>query len=98
MKLGVSEFNLRRIDSLIGKLEVSRRNEVLALLVECIQRLPEISKKVLALSYYENWELSDIANALGLTEYQVDQMRATALDALRTMLAARLREGSFALE
>jgi len=43
------------------------------------------------LSCYEYRELDDIATALGLTEYQVDQMHATALDALRTRLAASLR-------
>jgi RNA polymerase sigma factor for flagellar operon FliA len=77
-------------ESLIREFDVADRNEVLSLLVECIERLPQAPKKVLALFYCESCQLDDIAAALDLTEYEVDQIRAKALRDLETMLAARL--------
>jgi hypothetical protein len=40
--------------------------------------------------YYENSELSEIANAIGLTEYETDQMRANALGVVQATLATQL--------
>ena len=40
--------------------------------------------------YYENSELSEIAKAIGLTEYETDQMRAKAIGVLLATLATQL--------
>jgi DNA-directed RNA polymerase sigma subunit (sigma70/sigma32) len=53
-------------------------------------RLPELPKKVLAMYYYGEFQLDEIASALDLTEYEVDQLRAKVMRELKTMLAARL--------
>jgi DNA-directed RNA polymerase specialized sigma24 family protein len=66
-KPGVSESNCHRIGFLIREFDVSERNEVLSLLVQCIARLPQMPKKVLAMYYYEKFQLDEIAMALGLT-------------------------------
>jgi RNA polymerase sigma factor (sigma-70 family) len=87
----VSESNFRRIGSLIPEFDVLADNEILPLLVQCIARLPKMTKKVLAFYYYENFQANEIAAALGLTEYEVDQMHSKALGAIQTMLATRLR-------
>jgi DNA-directed RNA polymerase specialized sigma subunit len=65
-------------------------NEVLSLLVRCIARVSQIPKKVLAMYYDENLQLAEIATGLGLTEYEIDQMRARTLDLLQTVLVAQL--------
>lgn len=41
-------------------------------------------------TYQAQFQLDEIAAALGLTEYEVDQIRAKALRDLETMLAGRL--------
>lgn len=84
-------MNCYRIGSLTWEFDASERIEVLSLLVQCIEQLPQMSKKVLAMCYEENLQLAEIATALGLTEYEVDQMRAKTLDLLQTMLATQLR-------
>ena len=79
-----------RIGSLICEFDASERDEVLSLLIQCVARLPEMQKKVLAMYYYENLELSEIATGIGLTEYETDQMRAGALCVLQAKLAIEL--------
>ena len=79
-----------KIGSLICEFDASERDEVLSSLIQCIARLPEIQKKVLAMYYYENLELSEIAIGIGLTEYETDQLRARALGVLQATLANQL--------
>jgi DNA-directed RNA polymerase specialized sigma24 family protein len=71
------------------------RAEVLSLLAQCVARISQIPKKVLAMYYYENLQVAEIATGLGLTEYEIDQMRAKTLDLLQTVLATQLRHGDF---
>ena len=79
-----------KIGSLICEFDASERDDVLSSLIQCIARLPEIQKKVLAMYYYENLELSEIAIGIGLTEYETDEMRAGALGVLQATLATQL--------
>lgn len=84
------ESSYYRIGSLICEFDASERDEVLLLLIQCIARLPEMPKKVLAMYFQEEFQLHEIAIALGLTEYETDQIRAEALEALQTMLVGQL--------
>ena len=89
-----SESKKYRIGSVIWDFDALDRDEVLSLLVQCIARVSQIPKKVLAMYYHENLQLAEIATELGLTEYEIDQMRARTLDLLQTVLAAQLSVAS----
>ena len=70
-----------------GSLE---RNEAIAILENCIAKLPPELKKILAMHYYENLQLIEIADCFGVTECEVDQIRAETLGFLQTMLATQI--------
>jgi DNA-directed RNA polymerase specialized sigma subunit len=81
---------MKSVSFLISELDASKREEALSVLVECISQLPSKPKKVLAMYYYEGFHVADIAMCLALTEYEVDQIRATALGLVRTALSGWL--------
>ena len=60
------------------------RREILILLVQRIAQLPAVPKKVLAMYYYENMQVLDIAACLGLTESRILQIHSEAMNLLRT--------------
>ncbi len=66
------------------------RKEVISLLAECIAQLPDVQKKVLAMSYYENMKLSEIAAAYGLSVSRICQIRSEAISFLRKYLVSML--------
>ena len=63
--------------------EALARKELRALLAARIAQLPEMPRKVLALYYYENLRLADIAAGFGLTESRICQIHTQALKQLR---------------
>jgi len=73
-------------DAAASASEVVERKEMVALLVERIGQLPEVQKKVLAMYYYENLRLADIAAAFGLTESRICQIHTQAVKELRAYL------------
>jgi DNA-directed RNA polymerase specialized sigma24 family protein len=75
---------------LASAFEALGHDEAFSLLVQCIVQLPLPLKKILALYYYENFSVTEIADCLGLPEDEIDQIRAKTLGILRTMLASRL--------
>jgi predicted DNA-binding protein YlxM (UPF0122 family) len=79
-------MDCHRIGSLPREFDALSRDKILSLLVQCIAKLPERPKQVLALYYHENFPLAEMATAFGLTEYEIDQMRAKTLDVLQMML------------
>jgi RNA polymerase sigma factor for flagellar operon FliA len=58
-------------ESWVSALDVLERKEVLSLLAQRMAKLPDIQKKVLAMYYYENMKLSEIAACFGLTESRI---------------------------
>jgi len=62
--------------------EVARR-ELGRQLAALLQRLPPAQKKVLALYYYEDMRLHEIAEVFGLTESRICQIHAEAILALK---------------
>jgi RNA polymerase sigma factor FliA len=66
--------------------EVVARKELAGLLAARIAQLPEMPRKVLALYYYENLRLADIAVAFGLTESRICQIHTQAVKQLRANL------------
>jgi RNA polymerase sigma factor FliA len=73
-------------DSCIAPLEVLERKEVLSLLAQRMAQLPAVPKKVLAMYYYENMRLSEIAACFGLTESRICQIHTQTVGLLRNYL------------
>jgi len=69
--------------------DASERDDVVELLVQCIEQLSPKQKSVLALYYHEDLEPAEIATCLGLTRCEIDQVRAEAVGLLQSVLAAQ---------
>src|SRR5262249_25537940 len=65
-------------DYCVSALDALERKEIIALLAKRMAQLPELQKKVLAMYYYENMQLSQIAALFGLTESRICQIRGEA--------------------
>lgn len=74
-------------ESWVSALDVLERKEVLSLLAQRMAKLPDIQKKVLAMYYYENMKLSEIAACFGLTESRICQIHTQTVSVLRNYLA-----------
>jgi RNA polymerase sigma factor FliA len=64
--------------------------EMESLLGHEIDRLPEKQKLVLSLYYYEDMNMKEIAEILGITEARISQIHSQAVLSLRTFLKKRL--------
>ena len=62
------------------------RQEMAELIADRLQRLPEMQRKVLALYYFEDLRLREIAEAVGLTESRICQIHAQAILAIKAHL------------
>ena len=62
------------------------KTELLQLLSQRIQELPDIPKKILAMYYFENLRLAEIARILGLTESRICQIHAQTVLGLRAYM------------
>src|SRR5689334_16299735 len=62
------------------------RREVARLITERLQQLPEMQRKVLALYYFEDMRLREIAEAFGLTESRICQIHAQAIASIKNYL------------
>jgi RNA polymerase sigma factor FliA len=60
--------------------------ELLQLLTQRIGELPDIPKKILAMYYFENMRLAEIAAVFGLTESRICQIHAQTILGLRAWL------------
>jgi RNA polymerase sigma factor for flagellar operon FliA len=56
------------------------------LIEERMQQLPEMQRKVLALYYYEDMRLREIAEAFGVTESRICQIHSQAILAIKSLL------------
>ena len=61
--------------------------ELLSQLVQYIVQLPPTTKKVLAMYYHENLHPAEIATCLGLTERDVELIRARTVRLFQTNLS-----------
>jgi RNA polymerase sigma factor for flagellar operon FliA len=61
------------------------RKDILTLLARRMAKLPTVPKKVLAMYYYENMRLLDIANHFGLAESSIRQIHLQEVTTLRTL-------------
>jgi RNA polymerase sigma factor for flagellar operon FliA len=57
-----------------------------ALIAQRIRELPDMQRKVLALYYYEDMRLREIAEAFGLTESRICQIHSQAILSIKSIL------------
>ena len=62
------------------------RRELAKIIGERLQELPEMQRKVLALYYFEDMRLREIAEAFGLTESRICQIHAQGILAIKSFL------------
>jgi RNA polymerase sigma factor for flagellar operon FliA len=70
-------------DSQEDPVDGAARRELIQLIAARLQHLPEIQRKVLALYYFEDLRLREIAEAFGVTESRICQIHAQAILAIR---------------
>lgn len=63
--------------------------ELVRCIAERIQQLPDVQRKVLALYYFEDLRLKEIAAAFGVTESRISQIHTQAILAIRAALRKR---------
>ncbi|HEX2855068.1 MAG TPA: FliA/WhiG family RNA polymerase sigma factor [Opitutaceae bacterium] len=83
---GASLHELLADDSDVTGRENLEKAELLQLLAQRISELPEIPRKVLAMYYFENLRLAEIAAVFGLTESRICQIHAQSIQGLRTFI------------
>jgi len=69
--------------------EAMEREEMLEMLVDRMEKLPDRQKKVLAFYYHEGLKLSEIASIFEVSEARICQIHMQALDTLRQLMPGR---------
>jgi RNA polymerase sigma factor for flagellar operon FliA len=69
---------------------VLERKEALAILAERMTYLPDVQKRVLAMYYYENMKIAQIAGCFGVTESRICQIHTQTLRVLRAYMSSAL--------
>jgi RNA polymerase sigma factor FliA len=77
-------------DRCVSAVHALERKEIISLLAKRMAQLPELQRKVLAMYYYENMQLAEIAAIFGLTESRICQIRGEAVEVLRKYLTKLL--------
>ena len=62
------------------------RHELTELIAERLEHLPEMQRKVLALYYFEDLRLREIAEVFGVTESRISQIHAQAILSIKSYL------------
>lgn len=66
--------------------EQTSRREMTRLIADRLEQLPEMQRKVLALYYFEDLRLREIAETFGLTESRICQIHAQAILSIKSYL------------
>jgi len=83
---GASLHELLADDNDVTGRDNLEKAELLQLLSQRIAELPDIPKKILAMYYFENMRLAEIAAVFGLTESRICQIHAQTILGLRAYL------------
>jgi len=78
-------------DTQVSAREGMEKRELIELVVDRIQKLPPIPRKVLAMYYFENMRIAEIAAAFNLTEGRISQIHTQAVISLRTFMEQALK-------
>jgi RNA polymerase sigma factor for flagellar operon FliA len=66
--------------------EVAARRELARIIADRLEQLPEMQRKVLALYYFEDLRLREIAEVFGVTESRICQIHAQAILSIKSSL------------
>jgi RNA polymerase sigma factor FliA len=88
---GASLHELLADESDVTGRDTLEKEELLQLLTDRIASLPDIPRKILAMYYFENLRLAEIAEVFDLTESRICQIHSQTIIALRAYLQ-RVRE------
>ena len=83
---GGSVYDVIADDSQINPEHWASVRELAGLIEERLQELPEMQRKVLALYYFEDLRLREIAEAFGVTESRICQIHSQAILAIKALL------------
>ena len=83
---GGSVYDVIADDSQTNPDQWASVRELAGLIEERLQQLPEMQRKVLALYYFEDLRLREIAEAFGVTESRICQIHAQAILAIKALL------------
>jgi RNA polymerase sigma factor FliA len=78
----------------IDPVDCASKRELSRLIAKRIQQLPDMQRKVLALYYFEDLRLREIAVAFGVTESRICQVHAQAILAIKTFLRNQEAQGA----
>ena len=65
----------------------TERRELAGIIARRLEHLPEMQRKVLALYYFEDLRLREIAEVFGVTESRISQIHAAAILSIKSYLA-----------
>jgi len=65
----------------------TERRELSRIIAKRLESLPEVQRKVLALYYFEDLRLREIAEVFGVTESRISQIHAAAILSIKSFLA-----------
>lgn len=83
---GMGSHDFIADDSQIDPGDGASLREMAGLVEERLQQLPEMQRKVLALYYFEDLRLREIAEAFGVTESRICQIHSQAILAIKALL------------
>jgi RNA polymerase sigma-70 factor (ECF subfamily) len=72
-------------------------SEIIALIREEVEKLPEYYRQIVKLSYFEGYENQEIATMLNISEKTVRNAKSIALKTIRTVLFSRNLQSSLFL-
>ena len=83
---GASLHELIADDSDVSVRDRMEKEELMQIVAQRISELPEIPKKILAMYYFENMRLAEIATVFNLTESRICQIHAQTVLSLRAFV------------
>jgi RNA polymerase sigma factor for flagellar operon FliA len=66
--------------------DLAMKQELIKLVTDRLQKLPDMQKKILAMYYFENLRLAEIAKVFGVTESRVCQVHTQAVLSLKSYI------------
>ena len=88
---GASLHELIADESDVSMRDRMEKDELMKLVSQRIEELPDIPKKILSMYYFENMRLAEIATVFSLTESRICQIHAQTIIGLRGYIQ-RVRE------
>lgn len=83
---GASTYDIIADESQTSPEDYASLRELAGLIEERLRQLPETQRKVLALYYFEDMRLREIAEAFGVTESRICQIHSQAILAIKALL------------